>query len=611
MKIARQSTRLDAELLAISEEGANLTTRGTIGLAARARMRGQEDFGLSAARPETVTVKLLTTSGMEQQAEQWVRDHQGEIDSAGERVLVARLPPAVIPILDHVEWLRRAEAPRRLLPSLDQARGDAATGLDTALITHALTGENVVLGIVDSGLDWRHADFRKDDGSTRLAMFAHARSQFQPNGTEIFDFRAFDTAQINSALNGGTAIPNGDPHGHGTHCASIAAGNGRAISDGSLRGVAPRATLMAVRSDELFDTHIIEGIRRIFRRAGELGLPAVVSLSLGGHEGAHDGTAAIENVIARESGPGRIVVVAAGNEGQDRIHWQGDLQSGPLEIPFRITDSSFQFVDVWVPRGDDVDVVIIRPDGAIDEPDGSQRTGAFGRYRATGTVDPISQDQNLNFRITGGTVNSQWRIRLTPLTITQGVVHAWAGTDEARTSRGIFSTVELGFSLGMPGTEERSVVVGSFISRASFAGPSGTANLAGLTVGELSPFSSRGPTRIGALKPDVVAPGQVITAALSEGCEMGSDPALATRLHPSGKYITIQGTSMATPFVAGVIALLLQKNAKLTPEDVQQRLRATAKRDTQTGRVWGPGFGFGKLEVAALLDYSARMDAQP
>jgi len=125
--------------------------------------------------------------------------------------------------------------------------------------------------------------------------------------------------------------------------------------------------------------------------------------------------------------------------------------------------------------------------------------------------------------------------------------------------------------------------------------------LQALTVDTLSAFSSRGPTRIGGFKPDIAAPGQVVTAALGKGSEFASDPRLTARLHPSGCYVTIQGTSMATPFVAGLVALLLEQEPTLTPADVQQRLRTTARRDASTGPVWNPRYGWGKLDAATIL----------
>lgn len=155
----------------------------------------------------------------------------------------------------------------------------------------------------------------------------------------------------------------------------------------------------------------------------------------------------------------------------------------------------------------------------------------------------------------------------------------------------------------MPATEERAITVGSFVSRNSFQTTAGTLTAQSLSAGQLSRFSSRGPTRIGTLKPDVAAPGQYITAALAANSEMATDQRYLARHHPTSGYITIQGTSMATPFIAGVVALLLEREPQLTPEEVQQRLRITARRDDDTSRVWDPGFGFGKVDVETLLDY--------
>jgi subtilisin family serine protease len=549
--------------------------------------------------PSRVGLKVIVQTGREEEAARWIVDAGGAVLPGGSQVLLAELPPAALPRLESCPGIRRAEAPRQLLPRLDQARGPA-TGLDAALATLPLTGAGVVVGVVDSGVDWRHQDFRNADGSTRLEFFGHAQ---MPQGQQVSVFAEFDAKLIDAALNGQGQVPQGDPQGHGTHCASIAAGNGRA-SGGQFRGAAPQATLMAVRSEPLLDSHIIWGIRRMFELAGDR--PAVVSLSLGGHLGPHDGTSAIENVIARESGPGRIVVVAAGNEGGDGIHWRGQLVPGQdLVIPIRIADPNLQYVDVWVPRGDQVDVVIETPDGVQRAPDGTPVDTVFGVFEAHWQEDPINRDQNLTLLIAAGRANHTWHIRFRPNVVVHGGVHAWGGTVNPSTSAHLFPGVtDSGFSLGMPASEERCLAVGSFVSRTQFPTGAGDFVATGLAAGQLSPFSSFGPTRYGSLKPDIAAPGQYITAALAAGSEMATDPRYVPRHHPSGSYITIQGTSMATPFVAGVVALLLQREPRLTPEDLQQRLRITARRDGQTGPVWDAGFGFGKLDVQALLAYT-------
>lgn len=586
---------LDASLqsLALKQANPNVPTLPLKVLAAHA----------AAAQPmppasQRIATKVVVRLGQEREAASWIEGKGGNLVSMGEKVLLAELPPQALDSLHQCPGIRRAEGSRTLLPRLDEARGPA-TGCDSALSNHPLTGQGVLVGIVDSGVDWSHPDFRNSDGSTRLELFAFAN---RPNGAQVSTFQEFDANDIDAALAGGAAIPQGDPQGHGTHCASIAVGNGLALNGASarqFRGVAPEAALVAVRSEPLLDDHIIWGIRKTFELARDSGRPAVVSLSLGGHLGPHDGTSALENVIARESGPGRIVVVAAGNEGGDGIHFQGSLTSGGnLVIPVRITDSDLVFADVWVPRGDDVDIRIQTPAGAFHDPTGQMVTTNRGSMEAHWQEDPVNRDQNLTLFVAQGQPGDIWRIHIQGNNILHGDVHAWGGTIDPATSSNIFPSAADAFSIGMPGTEERCISVGSFVSRASL----GNGNN-GLVSGQLSPFSSLGPTRYGALKPDVAAPGQFITAALAANSEMATSPSLASRRHSSGRYVTIQGTSMATPFTAGVVALMLEREPNLTPEEVQQRLRVTCRRDSHTGRVWHPGFGFGKIDVEALLDY--------
>jgi subtilisin family serine protease len=502
--------------------------------------------------------------------------------------------------IDEQPWIRRVEAPRLQLPRLDEARG-AVTRLDHAVQRHGLSGEGVVLAVIDTGVDWRHADFRNEDGSSRIERFTHAHLVGQSDEST---FEAFDQTEIDQALGGERQVPDGDPQGHGTHCASIAAGSGHA-SNGRFRGVAPSASLMAMRSEPLLDTHTIRGIREAFQLAGNR--PAVVSLSLGSHFGPHDGTSALENEIARMTGPGRIVVVAAGNEGADQLHESAQLVSGEdLLVTFRVGDPNFQFVDVWIPRGDEVDVFVETPDGTQHVPDGTVRQTVFGRFHADFLEDQLNRDQHMPLFIEGGRVNHKWRIRVRPIKVLHGEVHAWSGTADSSTSAVLFpESSSHSHSVGIPGTEERAIVVGSFVSRTNFPTVGGELAAQGLTVGQLSPFSSHGPTRLGGQKPDVAAPGQFMTAALARGSQMDTNPAYRPRRSPTqpGPYVTIQGTSMATPFVAGLIALLLQREPDLGPEEIQQRLRVTARRDEDTGQVWSPGFGYGKVDAEAILDY--------
>lgn len=599
----RQSV-LDSELMSMARE----TARGQEAVAAlpfeelSGRFNMRAAAAIEPAASTAVTLKLVVDPGAADPVARWVRGHGGTIASRGEGVLVADLPVVELSNLDSVKGLRRAEASRLMHARLEDARGPA-TGLDAALQTHSLTGQGVVVGVIDSGADYTHDDFRNADGTTRLGWFGHARRL--PNSSQSL-FDEFDEAAINDTLQGAGNVPQGDPHGHGTHCASIASGNGRA-SGGQFRSGAPESTIMAARCDELADSHIIWAIRQMFESAGDR--PCVINCSFGGHWGPHDGTSAIENVIAKETGPGRIVVVAAGNEAEDQIHWQGQLQAGQdLVIPVRIGDSQVQFIDVWVPRGDDVNIEIEDPSGVRFPADGDVHASLSGFVIGDWMLDPVNHDQNLNVRIGSSPVGSMWRIRLTPVTVVQGQVHAWAGTPDPLTARNLFPMVNNPeYSIGMPATEEQAIAVASFVSRASVMNAGTATPTPGLTVNALSPFSSHGPTRLGIQRPDIAAPGQYITAALASNSEFETNPSLIPRHDPSGRYITIQGTSMATPFVVSVIALMLEREPDLGPAEIRQRLRITAQRDGLTGAVWNPSFGYGRIDVQALLDYSLPM----
>ncbi len=595
-----RKTVLDSELAYLVHAAKRKAQRrGRIPLNAVAAKQVHLAEGEAVAPSEMITLKLICKPGRQQEMLEWIKQESGKVTSrvkSGE-VFIANIPVTSVGKLDRLGHVQRAEAARVLLPRLDEARGEA-THLEDALNVHDLNGDGVVFGIVDSGLDWSHPDFRNTDDSTRLELFVHAQ---QPNDSDISTFDTFSENAINDALQGSRQIPQGDPHGHGTHCASIAVGNGSG-SSGVFRGVAPQAAIMAMRSEPLLDTHTIWGIRRFFRDAGSR--PAVVSLSLGGHVGAHDGTSAIENVIARESGPGRIVVVAAGNEGNDGVHWQGELVANQdLLIPVRINDPTLQAIDVWIPRDDQVDIRIEPPDGSLVEPDGEVHSTVFGAFRADWREDPINRDQNLTLLV-AGTPNFQWNIRLSATSVVHGTVHAWGATSDPSNASAFFpGFTDPALSVGMPGTEERAIVVGSYVSKNQFDTTQGMLVADSLQVGQLSNFSSHGPTRIGAQKPDIAAPGQYITAALADNSTMASSPSYTPRHHPTAGYITIQGTSMATPLVAGIIALMLEREPTLTPEEIKQRFRITATRDANTSRVWDPGFGYGKINVQALLDY--------
>ena len=198
----------------------------------------------------------------------------------------------------------------------------------------ALNGEGVMVAIIDSGIDYRHPDFRNDDGSTRiLRLWDQTIMGSPPKG--FYMGSEFTSEDINEALNlgieGRNIVPSVDLSGHGTHVASIAAGNGRA-SNGVNRGVAPSATLVVVKLGNVMEggfprtTQLMTAMDYVVRLALELNMPYVINLSFGNNYGDHQGVSLLETYMDDISNMGRgIIVVGTGNEGNKRRHKSGNL----------------------------------------------------------------------------------------------------------------------------------------------------------------------------------------------------------------------------------------------------------------------------------------------
>lgn len=192
--------------------------------------------------------------------------------------------------------------------SMDPTINAAAQGSIPQFRTaEGLSGTNVIVGIVDTGIDPIHPAF--------AGRILHIWDQTLPGP-------GVPEGGYGIEVTGATLTASRDTVGHGTHVAGIAAG-----ADPGFGGIAPAARLLIVKTD-LQDAHIADGIRYIFRVAGQMGCPAVVNLSLGGHADAHDGSDSLSQIIDQETGPGRIVCCAAGNEGDDNIHAQATVPAG-------------------------------------------------------------------------------------------------------------------------------------------------------------------------------------------------------------------------------------------------------------------------------------------
>ncbi len=483
-------------------------------------------------------------------------------------------------------------------PALDTSVA-AAGGTAVHALTPSVLGEGVVIGFVDTGIDYEHLDFRFDangdgtEASTRI--LAIWDQTYGLVGAE------YDEDDIESDLAFGYGPSEGrvrerDTSGHGTHVASIAAGDGSSSSYGFV-GMAPKAWIVAVKTS-FYTADILEGVEYILDKAEAIGAPAVVNLSLGGHDGPHDGTSLFERALTSlANGAGRVIVVSAGNEGDDAIHASGTLQSGTKT--FQITPADWQMeLALWYPGDAGFAVTVTSPSGGMATAAAGASSGYVITADGVAYVDNASDGVNANngdrevyVRLSGVTAGEVWSVTVRQVS-GSGSFDAWVTSSGSIVNGDSVSTVD------EPGNAEGVVTVGAWTTKATWPSQVGAQDFsASYELSVLSDFSSQGPTRDGRTKPDLTAPGAWICAAMST-----SATELEYLVHTDGVHVMNLGTSMAAPHVSGAAALLLSVDGTLTGEEVLAALTSTARRDASTGTTPNVRWGYGKLDVAAAVE---------
>ncbi len=499
-------------------------------------------------------------------------------------------------------------------------------------------GKGVIVGVVDTGIDVAHPDFRDKNGKTRIKWVLQAgrprgvheslEQHYGCDDPEQSSCAIFSGADIDALLAQGDTGILRDIAGHGTHVASIAAGNGGPMLPKLSRyvGVAPAATLIIAapsRPGEGFeDPDILNAVRFIFDRAEELGMPAVVNLSVGSDFGPHDGTSPLEAGLAAMVGdahPGRAIVVAAGNsgamyeldgEGPMGIHTEAHVSKyGETRVPIRTPSASNGQGYVWITfrPGDEVSVGLEGPGGetwiGLVEPgedagytsDDGETTGAVINRLANGKSPITAGTNSAVVAFSGAWKAGEFAIRLQG----RGDAQLWVtGLGDVSVSHDLGLQFTRGIKQGtinVPASHPGLLAVGCTINRVRWE-PYESSTIVRLTSldgeaieeGSACYFSATGPTPFGVAKPEISAPGGLVAAAM--GSEV--DP----RDGPGGLFDTpgcpdntpcfvvddyhaiASGSSMAAPQVAGAIALLFQNNPNLSQVEVTEVLQAGARR---------------------------------
>lgn len=499
--------------------------------------------------------------------------------------------------LESIDRLSEDPAVSRIVPSqllrLEMDKARSAVKITSFRKASKLSGKGVVVGTVDTGIEVTHPDF---DGRILRVWDQTLNGKGVPEGGYGVE------------LTGSAMTQSRDTIGHGTHVAGIAAG-----ADPTYTGVAPQASLVVVKSD-LLQAHIADGIRYIFRVADELGMPAVVNLSLGGHGDSHDGTDSLSAVIDEAVGPGRIVCCAAGNAGNFNVHAQVLVRKdrtrtiscvmarrGPTDPPFSAAYNG------WYDGSDRMQVAVVSPS---DEQTPFQSIITSGSPVRNYTLpqgavriitpgpDPANGDHNFVVIITPAAgpnppvATGAWRLRLKGTKVPKGTVDVWTIAD--RVSQFTGRTVVDSMKVGSPGAAGGAITLAAYTTKVAWEDIFGNPHLSGLELDDVCDFSSEGPRRDGAEKPDLAAPGAMIASSLSVHSGAVPDD-LVDALHT-----IMAGTSMATPFAVGLVALLLERQPDLKPDEAKKLLRDNSRIPGHPAGLFDPKWGYGLINAKNL-----------
>lgn len=506
----------------------------------------------------------------------------------------------------------------------------AATRADLAFAKYGLTGQGVIVAILDRGIDYSHPDFRNADGTTRIKMMWDLSAQNLCSASNPAPV-VYTAAAINAALQGCAPLAERDAVGHGTVTAGIAAGNGSAVQPSSLQfaGLAPAADLLIVKvisegapahggqlAEAPFQGCYSQALDLVSAEAKALSEPIVALINSGTQWGPIDGTSAVSAKIDEDFGlttPGGVYVEASGDEGSLPNHARATYGAAPAIFPLQKSTTDTVGFQVWY-TGDAPAVVTLTMDdngATVTVPPGTCGKSADGslqicQYSAGEQFYPWTSsgpDRAVWIEIAGHSGAG---------TLTVAAQDNETGMADAYGDAGaiVYYTNQLTPGRLSDYASTASAIVASCYVRTQWTDINNqpeSLTTEGVT-GGLWELSSGGPTRDGRVPPDggvdIVTPGGNVFAAYGLNTYWET---ISSNLIAGGKgyYGRQSATSGASPILQGAVALLLQMNPRLTGAEIRQILHQTAITDRFTGSTPNPTWGAGKLNVLGAADLVA------
>ncbi|MDE6487759.1 MAG: S8 family serine peptidase, partial [Paramuribaculum sp.] len=564
-----------------------------------------------------------------------------ETDNMG-AVILADIPLNLVETVADMPEVRYVTVSREMEAAMDLAR--PASGVTTAQegfsydgATHSYDGTGVLVSLFDTGMDANHVNFLDADGVTRVKRLWWYRSatptEYTPDSrfSNISSFTTDNSAESHATHVAG--IMGGSYNGQGTY-AYIPSGTATSqqIINGNIPyyGVATGSDL-AFAVGSLTTNYILGGIQKIIEYAESQSQPVVVNLSLGTTIGPHDGSDAYSRQLAAFGKRG-IICIAAGNDGDVNMSIVKNVTSStPIRTMFASNTCQDGAIDIWGTDSTPLTVswavyntatgqytVLATVNAAGQSASVSASNSSFSSS-FTGTITMRSDLNSLNnrfnvyttctFQPLGG--NSTNKMALIVESATEQKVYLYGNSSTALTSDGY-----AGFDMASPANSindaccaENVISVGSYTTRNTWGTMSGSYRYTGtgFTVGQISGFSGYGESFQGEQLPIICAPGAGIVSSFSRyyvAAKNTASTATATAVSSAGVtnyWFNSQGTSMACPYVTGVVGLWLQACPTLTYDEVVDVLKnsSTYSAISMKGGRWG----YGKIDATAGLKY--------
>ncbi len=518
--------------------------------------------------------------------------------------------------------------------AVDLARMETRT--DLAVSTFGVSGQGVIVAILDRGIDWKNNDFRNDDGTTRIKYIFDLTDNTGANapGNTYGVGTIYTEAQINAALGGGAQLATRDAVGHGTTTTGIAAGNGRNLASRKYRGFAPKASIIAVKfvtegalahdgqpAEAPFGdlTLLPKAIGFVRDKAAELNMSAVLLANFGSINGPTDGTSEFSRTIDANFGagkPGLVFVSGTGDDGGMPNHAGGTVAQGETKsIQIQKTTAGTLRFDLWYGGNDRFDVSIQTPSGnfgpySAPANNDTQQVQNAAFFYAHGGVNQVfygatNQKREIFIDITGAPGN--YTVQLQGQTISNGRFDATINPSNIAGANNRFLNNVVPGSIWYGATARNNIAPNSYVIRNNYTDIDGVPrSITGEgNIGELWLGSSVGPTFDGRLGTDLSAPGDSVFTTYNPTSFFAT--ARGNLIQDGGGfYGRASAVSAAAPQVTGIIALMLEKNPRLDAAQVKSILQRTARQDSFTGQTPNPNWGYGKVDAFNAVAFAAR-----